>query len=316
MRRFALLVVLCSVLLAAAAVSHAADYPNGTVSLVVAYAPGGGSDVSARNFEPYLQKALNTSIAIINKPGGNGEVGFTSIAKAKPDGYTIGIINLPVFFINTNTRKTTYAFEDFEILAPMGGSEHTIGVAASSPVKDLKDLITAAKDKPGVLTIGSSGNFSDDYLAYLLFEKTIGIELIHVPFKGAGPARTAVIGGHTDLIAFNVDEAIPFVESGQIRLLGVMSATRHEKLPDVPTFKEQGYDIVSSSSRAMVAPKGLPENVSATLKAALKKALLEAGHVESIKKMGQTFDWVEPAEYAKQLLQDSELTKKLLEAAQ
>ena len=301
---------------ATAATVSAQDYPSGTVSFIVAYAPGGGSDVSARNFEPYLQKALNTSIAIINKPGGNGEVGFAGIAKAKPDGYTIGIINLPVFFINLYTRSTTYSFEDFEILAPMGGSEHTIGVPADSKIQNLEDLIRAAKEKPGVLTIGSSGNFSDDYLAYLLFEKEIGIELIHVPFKGAGPARTAVLGGHTDLIAFNVDEAIPFVQSGQIRLLGVMSEARAEQLPDVPTFKEQGYAIVSSSSRAIVGPRGMPENVSAILKKTLKEALVAPEHLESVRKMGQTFEWAEPDVYLKQLEQEAAQTKKLLEATQ
>ena len=292
-----------------------ASYPSESVSFIVAYAPGGGTDVSARNFEPFLRKALGTSVAIVNKPGGNGEVGFAAIAKAKPDGYTIGMINLPVFFINPHIRKTTYQFDDFEILAPMGGSEHTIGVKADSPIKDLKTLIEMAKKDPGKLTVGSSGNFSDDYLAYLLFQSIVGIELTHVPFQGAGPARTAVLGGHTDLIAFNVDESIPFVQSGQIRLLGIMADKRHEMLPEIPTFKEQGFDVISSSSRAVAAPKGLPKEVSDKLKVALKEALLDNDHVATVKKMGQTFEWVELPEYIKALQNDDQVTKKLLEAA-
>lgn len=293
----------------------AKKYPSESVNFIVAYSPGGGTDVSARNFEPFLRKYLGGSVAIVNKPGGNGEVGFSSIAKAKPDGYTIGMINLPVFFINQHTRKTTYTTDEFEILAPMGGSEHTIGVQADSPIKDLNTLIELAKKDPGKLTIGSSGNFSDDYLAYLLFQSSVGIELTHVPFKGAGPARTAVLGGHTDLIAFNVDESIPFVQSGQIRLLGIMSGKRHEMLPDVPTFKEQGFDVVSSSSRAVAAPKGLPKEISDQLKKAVKEALLDPDHVATVKKMGQTFEWMELPEYIKALENDNQVTKKLLEAA-
>lgn len=307
--------VLSFVLLFPALGLCAGKYPSETVNFIVAYAPGGGTDVSARNFEPFLRKALGGSVAVVNKPGGNGEVGFASIAKARPDGYTIGMINLPVFFINMHTRKTTYSFDDFEILAPMGGSEHAIGVKADSPIKDLSTLIEMAKKDPGKLTIGSSGNFSDDYLAYLLFQTSVGIELTHVPFQGAGPARTAVLGGHTDLIAFNVDESLPFVQSGQMRLLGIMANKRHEMLPDVPTFTEQGFEVISSSSRAIAAPKGLPKEVSDMLKKAVKEALLDPDHVATVKKMGQTFEWQDLPEYLKTLANDDKVTKKLLEAA-
>ena len=315
MRKLTLRLFVTAILALSLTAAACAAYPERAVSMVVAYAPGGGSDISARAFEPFLSKTLGASIAVVNKPGGNGEVGFSSVATAAPDGYTIGVINLPVFFINLHTRKTTYSFDQFEILAPMGGSEHTIGVAENSEIKTLDDLVKTAKEKPSVLTIGSSGNFSDDYLAYLRFEKSLGIQLIHVPFKGAGPARTAVLGNHVNLIAFNVDEAIPFVQSGQIRLLGIMSEKRHPMLPDVPTFKEQGYDIISSSSRALAAPKGLPEDVLAKLRKAAKSAATDAGYLQGVQKMGQTFEWMELPEYVEQLGKESEQTQQLLEEA-
>lgn len=315
MKKGLVLALLAVVMVFCAAFSPAeAKYPESAVSFIVAYSPGGGTDVSARNLKPYVEKYLDGTLAIVNKPGGNGEVGFSTIARGKKDGYTIGMINVPVFFINMNTRKTIYAFEDFDMIAPAGGSEHCIGVNANSEIKSLEDLIRMAKETPDVLTIGSSGQFSDDYLAALLFMKEVGISLNHVPFKGAGPARTAVLGSHVNLIAFNVDEAIPFVQSGQIRLLGIMAENRHEQLPEVPTFKEQGFNVISSSSRAIVAPKGLNPEVLATLRDAFKKALTDEEHVQTVKKMGQTFQYKDPEVYAKELAEESEVIRALLES--
>lgn len=306
----ALVIVFCSTVFPAEA-----KYPESAVSFIVAYSPGGGTDISARNLKPYVDKYLGGTLAIVNKPGGNGEIGFSTIARAKPDGYTVGMINIPVFFINIYTRKTSYAYEDFEMIAPAGGSEHCIGVNANSEIKTLDDLISMAKENPGVLTIGSSGQFSDDYLAALLFMKEVGISLNHVPFKGAGPARTAVLGNHVKLIAFNVDEAIPFVQSGQIRLLGIMAEKRHEQLPEVPTFKEQGYGVISSSSRAIVAPKGLDPEILTTLREAFKKALTDEDYLKTVKNMGQTFEYIDPNAYAKELAEESEVIRQLLESA-
>ncbi|GAB1487363.1 tripartite tricarboxylate transporter substrate binding protein [Aminivibrio sp.] len=293
-------------------VALAADYPSQPLNFIVAYGAGGGTDVSARVFEPYLKKYLGTNVGVVNKPGGNGEVGFSAIATSKPDGYTIGILNFPVFFINMDIRETSYSMDDFEIWLLWVVRNIMIGVSVDSKIENLDSLIAEAKKNPGVLTIGSSGNFSDDYLGYLQFQKATGIELNHVAFKGAGPARTAVIGGHVNLIAFNVDEAIPFVKNNQIRLLGVMSEKRHPQLPDVPTFKEQGYDVFSGSTRGIAAPKGLPKEISDMLKEALKKALNDPEHVEKVNKMGQTFEYVEPDEYEKILQNEAMLTKELL----
>lgn len=293
----------------------AADYPTSTVNFIVAYSPGGGTDTSARTLEPFLEKYLGSSIAIVNKPGGSGEVGFTTIAKSKPDGYTIGIVNLPAFFINTMTHKAAYSLDDFVVLANMGGSGHTIGVNSDSKIMNLQDLISECKEKPGVLTIGTSGKLSDDHTAVLVFAQSTGLELNHVPFKGAGPARTAVLGGHVDTIGFNIDESIPFVKAGQIRLLGVMSENRHPQLPDVPTFKEQGFDITSGSTRAIVAPKGVPQEYIPILREAVRKALNDPEYLEKVNALGQSFVYEDPEEYAKWLLEENERVKDLLVGA-
>lgn len=299
-------------MMAGSSLAAANDYPSKPISFVVAYAAGGGTDVAARMFVPYLEKYLGGTIGIVNKPGGNAEVGFSSIATAKPDGYTIGMLNFPVFFINMQTRKTTYSMDSYEIIGPLGGSAHTIGVAIDSPMKTLDELIASAKKEPGVMTIGSSGNFSDDYLAFLQFQKATGIELNHVAFKGAGPARTAVLGGHVNLIAFNVDEAIPYVKNGQIHLLGVMSEERDPQLPDVPTFKEQGYDIISGSTRGLAVPKGTPADVVQKLREALKKVLEDPEYLKQVSDLGQSVNYMDANTYAENLDKEAEQTKALL----
>lgn len=307
----AMLLVVLGVLVSGS-LAAANEYPSKPINFVVAYSAGGGTDVAARMFEPYLKKYLGGTIGIVNKPGGNGEVGFSSIATARPDGYTIGMLNFPVFFINMQTRKTTYSMDSFEIIGPLGGSAHTIGVAIDSPIKTLDDLIAAAKKEPGVMTIGSSGNFSDDYLAFLQFQKVTGIELNHVAFQGAGPARTAVLGGHVNLIAFNVDEAIPYVKNGQIRLFGVMSEERDPQLPDVPTFKEQGYDILSGSTRGLAVPKGTPADIVQKLHDALKKVLEDPEYLKQVADMGQSVTYMDVTTYSESLSKEAEQTKALL----
>lgn len=297
---------------AGVSILSASEYPSKPINLVVAYAAGGGTDVSARMFEPFMKKYLGGTIGVVNKPGGNGEVGFSAVATANPDGYTMGMLNFPVFFINMKTRKTTYSMDSFEIIGPMGGSAHTIGVAADSPIKTLDELIAAAKKDPGVMTIGSSGNFSDDYLAYLQFQKETGIELIHVAFQGAAPARTAVLGKHVNLIAFNVDEAIPFVKNNQIRLFGVMSEERDPQLPGVPTFKEQGYNIISGSTRGLAVPMGTPADVVEKLRGALKSVLEDPEYLKQVADMGQTVDYMDSEAYMQTLKREEQITETLL----
>lgn len=293
---------------------YAADYSVHPVNFIVAYEAGGGSDVSARLFSRFLAKAMKHPVAVVNRPGQNGEVGFSAIMAAKPDGQTIGMINLPVFFINPSLRATAYgSLDNFTVLAPLGGSEHTIGVAYDSPIRDINDLITMAKMNPGKLTISSSGSFSDDYLSYLMFEKQTGIKLTHIPFRGTASARAAVLEKHVDLIAFNVDESLQFVRDKKIRLLGIMADKRHVQLPDVPTFKELGYPVISSSTRACVGPKGISAKIRSKLVAACKSALSDPEYINGVKAMGQTFLYKSPTEYEKELQNDEIIVTHLLQ---
>lgn len=291
------------------------DYPSKTINLIVGFSPGGGTDTSARALEPFIEKYIGGTVAVINKPGGSGEVGFTTLAKSKPDGYTIGVINLPLFFVNKLTRETAYKLEDFEVLANMGGSEHTIGVSAESEIQNWAEFQDAAMRKSGDFTIGSSGKLSDDYLAVLVLTKNTGVKLTHIPYKGGGPARNAVMGQHVDSIAFNVDESIPYVKGNQIRLMGVMSEERHPQLPEVPTFKELGYDIVSSSSRAIMVPKGVDDEILTKLREAVKKALNDPEYQKIVKKLGQSFTYINPEDYLIYLKQEEGRVDELIKMA-
>ena len=189
----------------AAAGMAAAEYPERPIQMIVAYNPGGGTDVAARTLAPFIEKHLgnNASITILNKPGAGGEVGFTTLAQSEPDGYTIGFINTPVLNTIPIERQARYTLDSFE---PIGNVVYDPGVfvvLADSGIKTLDDLVAAAKDRPGELTYATTGIGSDDHLAMLKFQRLTGTELQHVPFEGSAPARAALLGGHVDVGVIN-----------------------------------------------------------------------------------------------------------------
>ncbi|WP_108663800.1 tripartite tricarboxylate transporter substrate binding protein [Acuticoccus kandeliae] len=255
-----------------------AEYPERPISMIVAASPGGGTDVMARTIVPFMEKYLGdgASITVINKPGAGTEIGATTLAEAKPDGYTIGMINLPHMIAIPIERKAAFhMLESFEPLANLVTDAAAFNVSADSEFETLDDLITYAKENPGTLTVGTSGVGGDDHLAMLMFEKAAGIEFTHVPYNSGGPVRAAVLGGHIDIGSFNVSEAVDFVNEGQLRTLGIMSDERWEEAPDIATFAEQGFDVAIAAHRGMAAPKGVPEDILGKLRTSIEKTMAD-----------------------------------------
>ena len=270
-----------------AATPSIAEYPERPITMIVAYSPGGGTDVLARSFAPFIEKYLgnNASFTIINKPGAGGEVGFTATAQAKPDGYTIGFLNLPNLLAIPIERKARYSLDSFTPLANMVDDPGAFNVHKDSPFNTLADLVAYAKENPGSVTVGTSGVGGDDHLAMLSFAKQAGIKLTHVPFTGAAPNRTALLGRHITVGAFNISEAIQFAKEGQIKILGQMADERWELAPDVPTFKEQGFDVIMGSQRGMGAPAGFPQEAKQKLSEAIGKAVMDPDFQAKAKKI-------------------------------
>lgn len=287
-------------------------YPTGSIDVIVAFNPGGGTDVAARTIEPFIEKYLGTDLVIVNKPGAGGEVGFSMLAEADTDGYTMGFINLPAMFAYSYERDTAYSPDSFAAVANLVYDPGIIAVRADSDIKTLGDLVAFGKENPGALPIGTSGSVgSSEHIAILQIQLATGAEFNHVPFGSTAPLRTALLGGHIPAAAFNLSEAVDYAEEGDIRILGVMSEKRSDMSPDVPTFKEQGVDVTSGSSRGLAVPSGTPEEIVAKLSEAVAKAMNDPEYVAKAKAAGVPLDYLGAADYDAFLKQ----TSKSLDAA-
>jgi tripartite-type tricarboxylate transporter receptor subunit TctC len=290
------------------------SYPNKPINLIVAYAAGGGSDLVVRLLTRYIEQELgnNAKIVVSNKPGAGGAIGFSELARSAPDGYTIGLINTPNVLTIPIERKSTFTWRSFDLLGNIVDDPDNFSVHVNSPIKSLEDLAKQAKANPGKITVGTTGAGSDDHLAMLMFQKIANVQMIHVPYKGAAEVRTAAQGQQIDVAAVNIGEAQQFAKAGTpLRHLGVMSPVRNELAPDVPTFKEQGYDINLVSLRGLAAPKGLPPEIRARLVAATEKAI---ANPEFQKKALQAFApvrYLPPAKYEAELKEGEEQFQKL-----
>jgi tripartite-type tricarboxylate transporter receptor subunit TctC len=312
--------LLPAVLLSAAAVAptlaHAA-YPEQPIKMIVAYGAGGGTDIVARTMAQFMTKYLgnNASIVVVNRPGAGGAIGFTELAKAPADGYTIGFINTPNVLTIPIERKTAYHWQDFDLLGNVVDDPGNFSVHADSPYQNLKELVAYAKANPGAVTYGTTGIGSDDHLSALMLERVAGIKMTHVPFKGAAEVHNGVVSKTITVAAMNIGEALQYAKGGSaIRQLGQMSVARTTLAPNVPTFREQGYDIIMASLRGIAAPKGLPPAVRDQLVAAVQKAAADPEFQAKAAGFFAPLRYLPPAGYAAELKEGEASFKQLWQA--
>lgn len=255
----------------AAALPAVAEYPEKPIEIIVGYAAGGGTDVMARTVAKYLEDALGNGATVVikNMPGAGGQIGFSEVAHAKPDGYTLGTFNLPAALALTYDRKADYGVDSFTYLANFVDDPNTVVVGRDSPYKSLDDLLTAAKADPGAITVGLSSLGGNDHFSANMLASASDSEFTLVPFKGASLARTAIMGGHVAVGTMALSQTAGF--NDDLRVLCVLSDERSEFRSDVPTARELGYDVEMSSLRGIVGPAGLDPSVAETLRAALTK---------------------------------------------
>lgn len=291
----------------AAPAAHAA-YPEQPIKMIVAYGAGGGTDLTARLIAPYIAKYLapNANIVVHNRAGAGGAIGFTELANAQPDGYTIGFINTPNVLTIPIERKVSFTWQNFDLLGNVIDDPGNFSVHNDSPIKSLKELVAYAKANPGAVTYGTTGIGSDDHLAAMQFERAAGVKLTHVPFKGAAEVHGAVASKQIMLAAMNIGEALQYVKGGTpLRQLGQMASGRTNLAPNVPTFREQGFDIVMASLRGIAAPKGLPPAVHEQLVNAVRKAAADPEFQAKAAKAFAPLRYLAPAQYTAEL-KDSE----------
>lgn len=263
-----------AVLISALAASAAfAAYPSKQITVLQGFKAGGGSDTVAQLTQPYLEKVLGTSFVNQYIPGATGAIAWTQLAKAtRNDGYTLSITNTPMLLTNyIMTPAITYKVDELTPIANIISDPGIVVVAADSPFKTFDDFIAAVKANPGKVTVGNSGVGGDDFFTTLIFEKASGLKVQMVPFEGDGPSWQAAMGRKIDVSFNNIGIVFPQIKAGNLRALAIMAEKRYELLPDVPTMKEKGIDVVSGSSRGYSAPAGIPEEARHTLIEAFKK---------------------------------------------
>jgi len=253
-------------------------WPDQPIRLIVPFPPAGGTDTVSRLISEKITAATSWAFVIDNRPGAGGNIGLDAVAKAKPDGATIGMGQTSNLAINpTLYPKLPYnALKDFAPIALIAGQPMVLVVKAGSPYKTLADLVSAGKAKPGGLSMASPGSGTVGHLAGELFAQRAGFKFLHVPYKGAAPAVTDLMGGQVDFYLATPQAVVPLIKGGKLQPLAVTSVKRVPVLPEVPTVDESGYKGFEATDwKGLVAPAGTPPDVVKRLNAAAEKALAQ-----------------------------------------
>jgi tripartite-type tricarboxylate transporter receptor subunit TctC len=288
-----------AVLLALAALAPArAAYPERPITLIVPFPAGGGTDLSARLIAPYIEKHLpGAKIVVMNKPGAGGDIGALDIARARPDGYTIGFMNVPNTMMKSHERPTQWNVGSFVAIANLVFDPAVLASSAEGKYRTLADLVADARKRPGLLTVASAGAGSNTHLDLIAFQAAANVKVLHVPFEGGNGSRTALLGNHVEAMASALGDVQRFVEAGKIRALAIGTQTRHPLAPDIPTFTEQGFAVIGGSSRGLVAPKGTPQEAIDALARATELALKDPELVKKAADIALPLQFMGPAEY-------------------
>jgi tripartite-type tricarboxylate transporter receptor subunit TctC len=255
----------------------AANYPARAVTVIHGFKPGGGSDQLAQVTQPFLEKVLNQRFVNVYKPGADGAIAWKEVGKlTAPDGYTLTTCLTPKTQLNTLVNPNAgYAMSDFEPVANMIFDPGILVVGADSKFKTFAELVDAAKKAPGQIKMSHSGNGGDDWYAAVMISHFAGVKFNLVPFDGDAPAWQAAAGGHVDASTNNVGVVTGLVLGGKLRALAVYTEKRLPSLPDVPTLKELGIDLVEGSYRGYLAPKGTPKEIVETLASGMEKVSVD-----------------------------------------
>ncbi|MDM0020908.1 Bug family tripartite tricarboxylate transporter substrate binding protein [Variovorax saccharolyticus] len=255
----------------AAALAQAGDYPTKPIRLVLGFAPGGASDIVARLLQPELQKRLGQPIVIDNRPGANGNIANEVVARAEPDGYTLLLGNPGPLVLNPYLYKHVPVdpAKAFAPVTQLTESPMVVVVQASSPLKSMRELVAKAKQSPGKLSYGTAGNGSSMHVAGATLEMEAKVKLIHVPYKGSGPAINDLLSGVLDFMPDSRSTTLPLIRDGRLRALAVTGSARAADLPEVPTVAESGVPNFNVTTwLGIVAPAGTPHDIVQKLHAA------------------------------------------------
>ncbi len=294
-----------------------ADYPDRPITIIVCFPAGGGADIAARLIGTPLGEALGGTAIIENRGGAGGNIGITAAMRAPPDGYTL-LVCSSAFVVNPSLyAQAAYdPFKDFEPIMALGASPNVITVPAQSDIKTLPELIARAKANPGKLNWTSPGAGTTPYLAGEVIKLRTGITMEHIPFAGAGPATTAVLGGQVDMYSANIGSVSSLIEGGKVRPLAVTALKRWPELPDVPTLEELGImDAVSDTFYGLYAPAGTPQPIIGRIAKELAAILARPDVKEKFAKAGMPVVSESPAVFRQRIAREVPMYKEIVDKA-
>jgi tripartite-type tricarboxylate transporter receptor subunit TctC len=297
----------------AGAARAADDYPNHTVRWLVGYPPGGSTDICARLIGQYLSEHLHQQFAVENKPGAGNNLATEMAAKSAPDGYTVFLVN-PANAINATLYKNL-SFNFIQDMAPVAGFmrvPNVMEVNPQVPAKTVAEFISYAKANPGKVNMASSGIGTSVHLSGALFMLMTGVDLVHVPYRGAGPALTDLLGGQTQVMFDNLPSSIGHIQGGRLRALAVTTATRLKALPDVPTVAETVPGYEASAWFGMAVPKGTPRDIIDKLNHEVNAALADPAMQAKLAELGGITIAGTPKDFGKLIAGETEKWSKVV----
>ena len=295
-------------LLLALTAPAAADYPDKPVRLIIPFPPGGSNDVVGRLVANQLSEKLGHKVFVDNRGGAGGVIGTEAVASAAPDGYTLLVVSI-AHAVNPALYTLKYdPIKSFTPISIMATGPNVLAVNPSLPVKDVKELVALAKEKPGSIDYASAGVGSFQHLGAELFKLVAGVNLQHVPYKGGGPAMGDVIAGHVKVMFSSLVQTTPFIQSGQLRALGVGGAKRNPVLPEVPTIQEAGVPgYVADNWWGIVGPAGMPKPIVEKLHRDIQDVLKSKELTEAFAREGAEAVTMTSDEFAKYI--ENEIVK-------
>ncbi|HET9579784.1 MAG TPA: tripartite tricarboxylate transporter substrate binding protein [Usitatibacter sp.] len=295
----------CAAALAVAALPPGAfaqaDYPNKPVTMIVPFPPGGVADITARPLAEVLGRILKQPVVVENKSGAGGGVGMQYVARAKPDGYTVLMALSSISIIpeadKVLGRDPMFQLNQLVPIARFTADPTVLAVRADSPYKSVADLMNAARQKPGAIPYGSSGNYGTMHVPMEMLTTAAGTKMLHVPFTGAGPAVVALLGGQVDALSTGPSTVMGHIKAGKVRVLASWGESRHPALPDVPTLKELGYDATFSQWTGLFVPAGTPDTVIAKLRAASRQAAEDPNFKSALAKVETPIQYLDQPQF-------------------
>ena len=310
-RSFTRLMLMALILaLALPGAASSAAYPSKSINMIIAFTAGGSSDVQARIMQKYWNKYADQQWNFVYKPGAGGAIGFADIAHAKKDGYTIGGVNVPHMIIQPLTQSAQFTVNDFDYICQVVNDPQCVVVRKDSSLKTLQDVFDYAKANPGKLKVGLVGPNSGHHLMFLDVQDKFEFPATEIFYKGAADQNAAILGGEIDVMFGNLNDVMRSLE--EMTVLALAGEQRNAFLPDVPTMRELGFDVVSDIRRAFVAPKGIAPEQIKYLRETFEKICKDPDYLADMKQAGQPEEYMDGDAFFAYMQSQDESIKALL----